>query len=172
MKVCAICSIHFSRINCLWLGNTTETIDQLNVCVIDGIQFNRINYLRWAKTTETVSHIKVCLIDGIHFTQTNYLRLATTNRNGQTDQGLCARRADILIKRSVRDGNNERAHLMEQVVCWHRRLRCILWCKRHVRIRECVAMLRHPGIVSHFETRTVNKFWACFLSLSKLPCYI
>ena len=26
----------------------------------------------------------------------------------------------------------------------------------------------HPGIVPHFETRTVNKFWACVSSHSKL----
>ena len=33
----------------------------------------------------------------------------------------------------------------------------------------------HPGIVPHFETRTVNKFWACISSHSKLlllPRYI
>ena len=34
--------------------------------------------------------------------------------------------------------------------------------------RENVPMLRHPGIVPHFETRTVNKFWACVSSHSKL----
>ena len=39
--------------------------------------------------------------------------------------------------------------------------------------REHVPTLRHLGIVPHFETRTVNKFWACVSSHSKLlPCYI
>ena len=30
--------------------------------------------------------------------------------------------------------------------------------------RENMPTLRHPGIVPHFETRTVNKFWACLVT--------
>ena len=53
MNVCAICSIRFTRMNYLWLGNTKETVSQIKVCVIEGIRFRRINSLRLGNKTET-----------------------------------------------------------------------------------------------------------------------
>ena len=52
MKVCAIYSIWFTRMNCLRLGNTKETVSQIKACVIEGIHFRRINYLRLGNIIE------------------------------------------------------------------------------------------------------------------------
>ena len=45
MKVCAIYSIRFTRMNYFLLGNTKEMVSQIKVCAIYNIQLTLINYL-------------------------------------------------------------------------------------------------------------------------------
>ena len=54
MKVCAIYNIRFTRMNCLLLGNTKETVSQIKVCAIYGIEFTRMNCFGLGNATETV----------------------------------------------------------------------------------------------------------------------
>ena len=51
--MCAIYGMRFTGMNCLWLGNTKETVSQIKVCVIEGIRFRRINCLHLGNRTET-----------------------------------------------------------------------------------------------------------------------
>ena len=44
--------------NCLWLGNTKETVSQIKVCVMYDMRFTRMNCLRWDKRIETVQYNK------------------------------------------------------------------------------------------------------------------
>jgi hypothetical protein len=46
MRVCAIYDIQFTRMNCVRLGNTIETVSQIKVCAMKGIQFTQMSYLR------------------------------------------------------------------------------------------------------------------------------
>ena len=63
MKACAIHSIRFTGMNCLWLGNKKETGSQMKVCAIYSIRFTQMNCLWLGNTKETVSQIKgVCNI--------------------------------------------------------------------------------------------------------------
>ena len=58
IKVCAMYSIQFTRMNCLWLGNTKETVSQIKVCAMYDMRFTRMNCLRWDKRTEMVQYNK------------------------------------------------------------------------------------------------------------------
>ena len=71
IKVCAMYNIRFTQMNCLWLGNTKEMVSQIKVCAMYNIRFTRMNCLWLGNTKETVSQIKVCAIYNMRFTRMN-----------------------------------------------------------------------------------------------------
>ena len=68
INVCAIYGIQFALMNCVLLGNATETVSQIKVCVLYGIRFTRTKCFRLGKRTETDQLNKMCVICGIQFT--------------------------------------------------------------------------------------------------------
>ena len=65
INVCVIYGIQFPPMNCVLLGNATETVIHIKVCVIYDIRFTRTNCFRLGKRTEMVHLNRMCVICGI-----------------------------------------------------------------------------------------------------------
>ena len=60
MKVCAIYNIRFTRMNCVWLGNSMEMVQLNKKCVIHGKQVRNQKSVRRPIITQTIAANNPC----------------------------------------------------------------------------------------------------------------